>query len=47
MAKKMAEESKIGIRNNRRDANDAFKRLKTKVKFQRMRCISNRIMYKR
>jgi ribosome recycling factor len=28
MAKKMAEESKIGIRNNRRDANDTFKRLK-------------------
>ena len=28
MAKKMAEESKIGIRNHRRDANEIFKQLK-------------------
>jgi ribosome recycling factor len=28
MAKKMAEESKIGIRNHRRDANEMFKQLK-------------------
>lgn len=32
MAKKMAEESKIGIRNHRRDANEAFKQLKNDSK---------------
>jgi len=32
MAKKMAEESKIGIRNHRRDANEIFKQLKNDSK---------------
>lgn len=32
MAKKMAEESKIGIRNHRRDANEVFKQLKNDSK---------------
>lgn len=32
MAKKMAEESKVGIRNHRRDANEVFKQLKNDSK---------------
>jgi ribosome recycling factor len=32
MAKKMAEESKIGVRNHRRDANEVFKQLKNDSK---------------